>query len=75
VRLPFTHPLYFALPSCFFPFFAFALPLNNHLLLHIIILLQVEKASRFVRLSSKSDFASEASIFKDCVDSVSIENM
>jgi len=46
----FTNPLYFftlsfALPSCFFLFFA--LGLNNHLLLHAIILLQVEKASWF----------------------------
>jgi len=62
VRLRFVHPLYFliftnplyfftlsfALPSCFFLFFVFALGLNNHLLLHaIILLLQVEKASWF----------------------------
>jgi hypothetical protein len=46
----FVHPLYFfTLPSCFFPFFVFALALNNHLLLQVTILLQVEKASRFVR--------------------------
>jgi hypothetical protein len=47
----FTNPLYFftlsfALPS-FFLFFVFARGLNNHLLLHAIILLQVEKASWF----------------------------
>jgi len=36
--------------TVFFPFFVFALALNNHLLLHAIILLQVQKASQFARL-------------------------